>query len=673
MSARPFASELIKGAVCGALAFLALDGAILSLLSLAANVGDGQAARAMASLGFEKLRFALLVLGGTATAGALVGIAQGALRWLSSRRTSGLLRHAGWSLAIGVLWVVRQYLSQPALVGSAIPELEPFVTLAVRCGPRPVDVLLALLVVLTMVRWLRRSPRRLPGRAVAVLLLACGLSAATPAEPPPPRVRTPNVLILAADSIRPDHLSLLGYRRPTPNLDALARSGVLFDRAISPLARTTPAWVSILSGQYPHRHGVRHMFPTRSTRMATIPSLARVAAGHGYRTSVTTDYAGDFFPTFELGFADQLTPPPLNAKTVYERELIQRLPLALAFLNALPERWRPAILRYLLCNADPARLADEIIDRLDGPQPFFAVGFFSATHAPFASPYPYHARFTDRGYRGPHRFQYGVTQITDLNKLAARPADAEIAQIVALYDGALNATDDAVGRVLAALERKGLRERTLIVFLSDHGENLFEPGQTTLHGQWFRGGDEANRVPLIFSGPGVRGGGRGGETVSLVDVAPTVAALLGWDLGEVDGRPLLAAGRAHAPDRPVFAETGLPLVPTPSSTLPSLLEMLTTDPEDDGQVILEPRYEDQAVAEKHRALWYRNHKLVYEPTRTGFILQLFDLAADPRQRHPLDVNTEHGRQLEKWLLRWIRSDPMRELDLRGRVRLRRAG
>src|SRR5204863_5853596 len=93
---------------------------------------------------------------------------------------------------------------------------------------------------------------------------------------------------------------------------------------------------------------------------------------------------------------------------------------------------------------------------------------------------------------------------------------------------------------------------------ADHGENLFEPGQTTLHGRWFRGGDEANRVPLLFRGPGVAAGQRVSQPVSLVDLAPTLADWMGWPpLPRAEGRSLAPALRGQPlPARPVFAETG---------------------------------------------------------------------------------------------------------------------
>jgi arylsulfatase A-like enzyme len=482
---------------------------------------------------------------------------------------------------------------------------------------------------------------------------------------------------LAADSVRPDHLSALGYGRPTtPRLDGLIARGTLFSRATAPLAGTTPSWISILTGLYPHHHGVRHMFPDRRSRPAALPTIVKEAQRRGYRTSIASDYAGDFFSSFQLGFDQQAVPPPFDLSTVYQREWARASPIALALLQPLPDRVRPSIFRHLLESTEPERLAAEVVADLSDPRPFFAAVFFSTPHVPFAAPWPYATRFADPRYRGPDRFAYDLSAIADVAR-AENPLDpGDVQQVVSLYDGALASVDAAIGTILDALTAAGRDRDTLVVFLADHGENLFEPGQTTLHGRWFRGGDQANRVPLIFAGPGVTAGRAVEEPVSLVDVAPTLGEQLGWPMDEPDGRSLSAA-LAGEPleERPVFAETGLWLFGDGGEggvRYPPLAESLTVDPADGDRIVLRPELEDVVVRAKHRAIWSGRWKMIYQPLSDGARVQLYDLAADPAQKTDLGRAHPQFEPLRRQLLEWLKEDPEREMDPRGHL-VRRAG
>ena len=637
--------------------------------------GDQRATDALSALGSQRYLFCAALVGQLAVVGAVLGVVQVLLRWaLTGRVPAGVV----WDLAsvggLAFLWLLRQAAAVPSLVLPSLPRSEALGTLAASLGPRPFDAALATLLVAGL---LAAAYRTAHGRRGLALVAVAGLA---PPDPVPlPAGNAANVLILAADSVRPDHLSALGYgRATTPNVDRLVGQGTLFDHALAPLARTTPSWLSVLTGRYPHHHGIRHMFPPRALRAQSLPTLFRRAREAGYRTAVSSDYAGDFFSTFGLDIDQRVLPPPLTIRTVFEREIVTRSPLALAWLSPLPERLRPSVFRYLMTGASAARIADEVEAALAGPRPFFVTAFFSTTHVPFAAPWPYYQRFTSATYRGDHRFAYQASALADLTRANVPLAARDASQVVALYDGALAAVDDAVGRIVAALDARGLDRNTLVVFLSDHGENLFEPGQTTLHGKWFRGGDEANRVPLVLRGPGVPAGRRVSGVVSLTDLAPTLCDLLGWpSLPGADGRSLRPAivGKS-VPDGPVFAETGLWLdggVDASGIHYPGLLELLEADPDDGGQLVLKAAYEDEVIRAKHRAVWHGSHKLIYEPTAQGYRLRLFDLARDPRQEHDLGPGHPRAAELSSWLWSWLALDPERELDSRRHLVRRHDG
>jgi arylsulfatase A-like enzyme len=658
------------------------------LLVAERDAAVARAATAMSVLGDERWSFVFALVSGVTLIGALIGFAQAGLRALARRpdvATSKTLRHdVAYTSAVLVLLVAAKTCAAPALLAPALPLPMRLLTwTATHLAP---DVFLGLLAVATLfalVKGLVHRRRAATAAAASSVCLAflvsalgsqgCGNKRRNGAS------SKPNVLVVAADSIRPDHLSALGYPRPTtPNIDRLIGESALFERTMAPLAMTTPSWLSILTGRYPHGHGVRHMFPHRQLRARSLDTLPKIAAENGYRTVVISDYAGDFFPIFDFGFATQRTSPPLNTRTVFQREILTRSPLAITLLESLPEGVRPSGFRYLMNGADGDRLADEVLAEIDtDDRPFFIVVFLSTTHVPFASRYPEYKTFASPEYGGEHAFAYNLTSIADLARAETTVPPSDAKQLIALYDGALQSVDASVGRVLEGLSARGLDASTFVLFTSDHGENLFEPGQTTMHGKWFRGGDEANRVPLVVRGPSVVAGRRASVPVSLVDVAPTVTELLGWRAPDrVEGRsltPVLRGGSLEA--RPVFAETGAWLGGNPvpdGMPTPPLLELLSADPRDDGQIVLKLRHEDAVVSAKHRSVWQGDLKLVYEPTLAGANVYLFDMKKDPSQRVDLAPKDPRTGNMLRLLLDWVARDPEREIDSRLHV-VRRDG
>lgn len=678
---------LARGAAAGALVTFVLQAASVAwaLLVTERDEASARAAAAVSLLGDERWSFVAAVVGGITLIGGLLGLTQAALRLVARRpgvRSGARFWHdLAWTSGVLLVLVLAKACAAPALLAPALPLPARLVTwTAAHLSP---DFFLGLLVLGTLAAlgrglMLRRRVAAAAGASVMLLALVLGspgcqrkASKATP--------KKPNVLLLAADSVRPDHLSALGYPRPTtPNLDRLIGEGALFDRTMAPLAMTTPSWVSIVSGRYPHGHGIRHMFPDQRLRARSLDALPKIAEENGYRTVVVSDYAGDFFPIFDFGFAEKKTSPPLNTRTVFQREVLTRSPLAIALLESLPEGIRPSGFRYLMNAADSDRLADEVISELDADErPFFMVVFFSTTHVPFASRHPFYKRFASPEYGGEHAFAYNLTTIADIARAEdpIGPKDAE--QLVALYDGALSSVDESVGRILDGLTSRGLDQSTLVLFMSDHGENLFEPGQTTMHGKWFRGGDQANRVPLVFRGPNVAAGTHVSMPVSLVDVGPTLTELLGWRaLDRAEGRSLAPALQKKPLEvRPVFAETGAWLsgAPDPDGMpTPPMFELLAADPHDDGQIVLKLRHEDAVISAKHRAVWQGDLKLVYEPTTTGANIRLFDMKKDPWQRQDIGPTHPATRGMLKLLLDWVARDPEREIDDRLHV-VRRDG
>src|SRR5581483_11264496 len=304
--------------------------------------------------------------------------------------------------------------------------------------------------------------------------------------------------------------------------------------------------------------------------------------------------------------------PRFDLFTVVEQQILS------AHVNLLPyAASRPGAALFPAMRAmaeldDPALLVERAIARLDrlAPQPFFLTVFFSATHTPYVGPEPYWRRFADARYRGPFRY---LKQ--PLPQTAVLPPD-DARQVQALYDGALAATDNAIARLLRRLDDDGLTRDTIVVLLGDHGENLYDvPGRGMGHGDhlW---GSLGDHVPLVIVDP--RRAPRDVRAlVRDVDLAPTLAHLVGVAAPPGDRR----ADRLPYPD-----------------------VWNATEAAADGDLSLQPRWEQALLDAKCRAVRTDRWKLVYQPAPDGAHWRLFDLAAE----HPAETASLR-RELEPWI------------------------
>ena len=332
----------------------------------------------------------------------------------------------------------------------------------------------------------RRTPlARAAGRLVLVALLAAAASGCgEPAESPP-------VLVYLVDTLRPDHLSVYGYPRATsPYLNVFAADAVVFENAYAPTSWTKPSTASLLTGLEPAHHGV-----TRSAHVVAPESrmLAERLAEVGYQTAA---FSANPWILPEWGFAQGF-------------DHFQSL--------------------------GPMPGADVMVDAV-------LAQLAARTGAPFF--YYVHAIDPHGPYRPPaHRKVPWLRTGT----VAANPRDlgpdtprALLEDTVSAYDAEIAFGDEHFGRLLRKLMEAGLYERALIVFTSDHGEQFVEHGLGG-HGRTLF--QEVVRVPLLVKFPGNRHGGRRvADTVSLIDVVPTVLAAVGQPIDErLDGIDLLAA------------------------------------------------------------------------------------------------------------------------------------
>jgi arylsulfatase A-like enzyme len=358
-------------------------------------------------------------------------------------------------------------------------------------------------------------------------------TAALPAVVPREPADRPNVILISVDTLRSDRIGCYGNPRETsPTIDRLARDGVRFRRVVAPSNWTLPSHYSMMTSLYPTAHGVnpdRALFgglrrPTGSVGIRGSPgqqTLAERMESLGYLTAAVTEN-GWVHPAFgfDQGFASYVAD---TAGTM--------------------ERTRARVLDWLSAQQD---------------LPFFLFVHTYQPHQPYDQPPPYDAIFVEPGHVG-----YALPGVTvpvevleDFQKGFYLPTDADVEAFRALYDGEVRYVDDLVAELVASLEELGLVGRTVVIFTSDHGEEIFEHGRFS-HGDALY--DEVMRVPLIVWGPGrIEAGVEIEPAVSLVDILPTIVELAGGVVeGPVQGRSLLA-GLTGNPDaigsRELFGE-----------------------------------------------------------------------------------------------------------------------
>jgi arylsulfatase A-like enzyme len=682
--------------------------AALSIWAARASTGEaqdlGDSARQIEAVVFGRFggevgRIGVAVVGAAVVVGALLGLAADGLRrlreWLHGPRPGGVrralhvfglvaaLEAAGelWAMAhdpqlYAMAWYARggwrrtvEVLASDVLHPNGVLLLGVLGVALYLAGPRsswpewPRRV--ATLGRFLRARWARVMALSAAAMATGVLALVLGrLPEAHADVARDARHETrPNILVLAADSLRADRLE----PRTAPNLSRLADRGTRFDRAYVSLPRTFPSWVSILTGRHPHHHGIRSMFPRWEDLARDFDALPEHFARAGFSTGVVSDYAGDIFSRIDLGFRSTNVPEFDFRQLVRQRALERETPL-LPWLHTRLGRAAFPVLREMNDAADPQMLARDAVRAmrsLEGQGPFFLVVFFSTAHFPYAAPSPFYRRFTDPDYRGRYKYDKPV----GLGRDAPADADDE-RQVRGLYDGAVLAVDDAAQTVLGALDRDGIAKDTLVVVTADHGETLYDHGHGQGHGDHLFG-DEGTHVPLVVFDP--RDGATHGpprrvsSLVRDVDIAPTLYALAGVaPPPDLDGQSLVPALRDEPlPPALAYAETGLwftediPGLPADwRLPYPGIARLTEVDTQHGDELVLQRAVRPLTLVAKHRMVRDDRYKLVYAPTRQGVRWALFDTVDDPGEER--DVAASHPdvvARLQGALWTWMRQDP----------------
>lgn len=340
----------------------------------------------------------------------------------------------------------------------------------------------------------------------------------------------PNILLISLDTLRPDHTTLYGYGRDTsPFLAEFARDGVVFESAFSQSPKTATSHMTLFTGLYPSVHGIKNLSEENRRLSDEIPTLATLLAQAGYRTEAV---AGGGNISGELGF-DQGFDVYLDSSDA--RDLFQQ--------------------------------ADGVFSRLaESSEPFFVFLHTYEVHDPYVPESDFAQLYADPDYAG--EIVSSEEQLIDVaggreywqqyNAYWSRvdpTSSADAQHLRDLYDAEIRFTDELLAAFLQRLSDQGILENTIVVLLSDHGEEFFEHGGV-LHSTLYQ---EVLQVPLIWSLPaelGVAPGQRIQQTVRLLDVKPTLLELVGLKIPtHLQGNSLLPLMRGEDQEsRIVFSE-----------------------------------------------------------------------------------------------------------------------
>ena len=346
----------------------------------------------------------------------------------------------------------------------------------------------------------------------------------------------PDIVFVMVDTVRADHLKAWGYSKDTmPGVENFFGSGVRFGNAVSHVAHTSPATMSMLTGLHPFQFGIK----TNGEPLPdAVPRLSEMLGHHGYETAafISSYTLSDESSGLRKGFAyfdDRL----------YALHHIHRLLERTAVVFLYTRLWVGESFTHR--NAEAVnRAVFPWLEGLDDERPFFLFVHYYDPHSMYAPPRE-DAQAMGVDPEGP------TTNRPIYSAIASRShqvTDRELQHMVDLYDGDLHYADRHVRKLLdriAALKRD---RPTLYILTGDHGETIgevWQTGYTCNHGRYVN--QREISVPLFIRGPGFEGGRTMDTPVAHIDLAPTILRFVGLPVpDDMKGLDLLDLAKREA-------------------------------------------------------------------------------------------------------------------------------
>ena len=290
-----------------------------------------------------------------------------------------------------------------------------------------------------------------------------------------------NVVIISVDTLRADHLGCYGYHRDTsPSIDSFAKESILFKNVYAVRGQTWPSLTSMLTSLYPVSSRVRWNLHMLNTKVDTLGGLLK---NEDYITS--------------------------------------------AFLSNFCEAKRYDFDTDYCSERDDSKITPKVVEWLgkNKDKKFFTWIHYFNPHEPYNAPEEFDI-FVDKKYKTKHTTNYrGLNKI---GKQAIKLSKKDIDYFISKYDGDIRFVDSEIKKVFESLKNNGLLDNTIIVFTSDHGEELYERGYYIGHSCSIH--DSVLHIPLLIRLPeNIESGRQVGEIIENIDIAPTLLDLLGVD------------------------------------------------------------------------------------------------------------------------------------------------
>lgn len=355
--------------------------------------------------------------------------------------------------------------------------------------------------------------------------------------------KRPNILFLAVDDLRPE-LGCYGFPGvKSPNMDRLAKQGVLFTRAYCQQAVCSPSRTSVLTGARPDTTKVWDLVTHFRDAMPNVVTLPEHFKKNGY-------FVQGMGKIFHPGYDDKQSwsvPWQTPKAPTYAKNYTKDANLTTAKDEETDSKTKDGppyesgdVPDNFYKDGMVADLAVDTLKKMKGKtEPFFLAVGFAKPHLPFVSPKKYWDLYdpakipmAPNPYRPDGAPDYALTNSNELRNYFGMPAKGPMGEKIARelkhgYYASISYTDAQIGKVLDELDRQGLTQNTVIVLWGDHGWKLGE------HGEWAKHSNVENdtNVTLMFSAPGLKtAGSKSSALVEFVDIYPTLANLAGLPL-----------------------------------------------------------------------------------------------------------------------------------------------
>ncbi len=423
----------------------------------------------------------------------------------------------------------------------------------------------------------------------------------------------PNVVLVTIDTLRADQLGIYGHPFvKTPALDAIGRAGAVFSWHFIQEPQTNPSHASMFTGLYPASSGIRvHMVDKLPASIATTASVLQAA---GYQTaglyswlSLEPQYSGleHGFQTYQsVGPASSgLMASPTVEKAMAQYRIAEQYLLLPNLANdVLP--WKSNVESTAKGRADLT--TDAAIAQLQafaGDAPYFLWVHYFDPHYPYDPPAAF-AQLYDPSYRGPVD---GSMRVVDgIQSGSFKPADADIRQLLSLYQGEITFLDTHISRLFQEIDRLGQTSNTVVAVTGDHGESFGEHADLDEGGDFFHPHSLYNteqRVPLLLRYPArLKAGTTVKAATQAIDLFPTLLELAQVPAsGQAQGKSLVqlldgrddGIGRAAFSAMPDYVFTSLTvdgwkLIQNNASGLRRLFDLSTDPVEQNDQMQARP-------------------------------------------------------------------------------------